>query len=342
MVKCKMKNVKSPILSVIIPMYNCAPVIERCLKSIDCSDCEILVVNDGSTDNSADVVNNYALSHPNVRLINKPNGGVSSARNLGIEEAQGKYIAFVDADDYVMHGGFQYVVALAEEHDADVVKFDLKSVSDDAIPDHYDTADTNNVTIRKATGKEVLQRYDMADTVVWDGIYRRDIIMDNAIRFHTDLKLHEDDVFNGMVHCHAKTVLAANVVMYCYVRASSCSWTHQRSPERLKLLIESGYKAARYRSEYVRAHYSDAMPMERLKQMRYVCMPSKAYAANMSLAEYMDVLNQFRALGLYPLDYKWIKVAYWYAPMKRRMKYAVKTFLCNHPRLAWAILKMKI
>ena len=322
-------------------MYNCAPVIERCLKSIDYPDGEILVVNDGSTDNSAEVVSNYALSHPNVRLIDKPNGGVSSARNLGIDEAQGKYIAFVDADDYVMHGGFQYLIALAEEHNADVVKFDLKSVSDDVFPEHYNTVDTSNVTIRKATGHEVLQHYDMADTVVWDGIYRRNIIVDNAIRFHTDLKLHEDDVFNGMVYCHAGTVLAANVVVYCYVCASSCSWTHQRSPERLRLLIESGYKAALYRSEYVQAHYPESMPMERLKQMRYVCQPSKAYAAKMTLAEYQEVLNQFRLLGLYPLDYKWVDIAWWYMNRKQKMKWLLKSFLCNHPRLAYMLLKVR-
>lgn len=61
----------SPLLSIIIPMYNCAPVIVRCLDSIDFKDCEILVVNDGSTDNSAELVEGYALTHPNVRLINK-------------------------------------------------------------------------------------------------------------------------------------------------------------------------------------------------------------------------------------------------------------------------------
>ena len=77
-------------------MYNCAPVITRCLDSIDYPDCEILVVNDGSQDNGADVVEQYVAAHSNVRLINKPNGGVSSARNLGIERAKGTYISFID------------------------------------------------------------------------------------------------------------------------------------------------------------------------------------------------------------------------------------------------------
>ena len=88
-------SLNSPLLSVIIPMYNCAPVIVRCLDSIDYYDCEIIVVNDGSKDTGAEIVEKYAATHPNVRLINKSNGGVSSARNLGIQEAVGKYISFI-------------------------------------------------------------------------------------------------------------------------------------------------------------------------------------------------------------------------------------------------------
>ena len=75
----------NPLLSVVIPMYNCAPVITRCLDSIDYPEYEILVGNDGSKENGADVVEQYVATNSNVRLINKPNGGVSSARNLGIE-----------------------------------------------------------------------------------------------------------------------------------------------------------------------------------------------------------------------------------------------------------------
>ena len=116
-------NVNSPLLSVIIPMYNCAPVILRCLDSIDYPGCEIIVVNDGSQDNGAEVVEQYAANHLHVHLINKPNGGVSSARNLGIQEAIGKYISFIDADDYIVSGGLERIVNLAEEHNADVVKF---------------------------------------------------------------------------------------------------------------------------------------------------------------------------------------------------------------------------
>ena len=112
------------LLSVIIPCYNCAPVIERCLGSIDYPSAEIIVVNDGSTDNSIHVIEQYIRSHQKkIQLINKENGGVSSARNLGIDKATGKYICFVDADDYLCNDGLVRIVDLAEKESADVVLY---------------------------------------------------------------------------------------------------------------------------------------------------------------------------------------------------------------------------
>ena len=92
-------------LSIIIPMYNCAIVIERCLDSIEVGpDMEVIVVDDGSNDNGSDVVRHYMEHHSYVRLLRKENGGVSSARNVGIEAATGNYIMFIDADDYLVPG----------------------------------------------------------------------------------------------------------------------------------------------------------------------------------------------------------------------------------------------
>ena len=91
-----------PLLSIIIPFYNCGPVIERCINSIDYSNAEIIIVNDGSRVSDVKLLNQAIdNSNKNIRLINKENGGVSSARNIGLQNATGKYIVFIDADDYL-------------------------------------------------------------------------------------------------------------------------------------------------------------------------------------------------------------------------------------------------
>ncbi len=336
-----MENNKQPILSVIIPMYNCAPVITRCLDSIDYPNAEIIVVNDGSKDNGAEVVTQYAISHPNVKLFNKENGGVSTARNLGIEVAHGMYISFVDADDYLCKGGLDYVVEKAIEYDADVVKFHMKSIENDSVQLPIATVDKSHVDVIETTGLDVLMRYDIADHVVWDGIYRRTMIINNGIRFQTDLHLHEDDVFMGMFYCHASKVVSTDLPLYCYIRSSDYSSTHHQSIERQRILINSGYLAAQHRSEYVQAHYPEAMPIERLKYMRWVRQPKDAIKSQMTLAEYKAVLNEFRKIGVWPVQYKYINVSYWWASWKYKMKLAIKTWMINHPGIAYAIYRGK-
>lgn len=259
-------NVNSPLLSVIIPMYNCAPVIVRCLDSIDYPDCEIIVVNDGSRDNGAEVVKQYVATHPHVRLINKPNGGVSSARNLGIQEAIGKYISFIDADDYIVSGGLERIVNLAEEHNADVVKFKNRSVQDSSELDKSSVSDTP-INIEITTGDGVLNRHDISDYIVWDGIYRRAVIVENKVLFKTDLCLREDDTFMGMLYCHANVVIATDLPLYRYVSASNYSSTHNQSVEKQRRLIISGLKAAQHRGHYVQEHKPEVMRLERLKYM---------------------------------------------------------------------------
>lgn len=98
------------LLSYIIPLYNCGDYIARCLESIlnqglDEAEYEVIVVNDGSTDDGASVVDTFCAEHPNIRLFSQSNSGVGAARNRGIDVARGEYITFVDADDYLLPGG---------------------------------------------------------------------------------------------------------------------------------------------------------------------------------------------------------------------------------------------
>lgn len=328
-------------LSVIIPCYNCAPVIARCLDSIDYPDAEIIVVNDGSTDDSAEVVERYIALHKEkkVLLVNKPNGGVSSARNLGIDQANGDFIMFVDADDYVKSGGVKKIVDLAENKEANIVLYKANYYSSTVVPAD-ESIEEYPLTIRETNGKEALMHNDVADFVIWLGVFRRSVIVNNNLRFLTDLSLHEDDCFMGMFYCHAEKVLVTDLPLYCYIYASDYSSTHRQSIEKQRALINSGWKAASYRSEYITAHYPEAMSIERLKYMRWVCTPRMAVEAQLAKKDYRWVLDKYRALGVYPLDYKWIKVAGYDYAFRPYAKRAIKTFLTNHLWIGWTLAKM--
>jgi len=230
----------SHLLSVIIPMYNCGAIITRCLDSIDYSDAEIIVVDDGSQDNGAAIVTQYAESHSNVRLIHKENGGVSSARNVGIKVAGGKYIIFIDADDYLVRDGLFRMIEMAEQYNADVVKYRIVGVHDG---DPYDTSSLRDYPIETKiiSGKAAaLNRCDLSDYHVVDAVFKRSVIIDNGIRLDEDLHLHEDDAFMGKFYCVASQVVSTNLPLYRYTRSSPFSSTHRQSQERNRVLIESG------------------------------------------------------------------------------------------------------
>lgn len=116
-------------LSIIIPIYNVADSLRRCVDSVlaqRISDCELLLVNDGSTDESGRIADEYAAKHANIRSFHKPNGGLSDARNFGLQHAVGRYVTFVDSDDEVAADTYAPLLdALAKHAEYDIIEFTM-------------------------------------------------------------------------------------------------------------------------------------------------------------------------------------------------------------------------
>ena len=324
-------------------MYNCSRTIVRCLQSINATNSEIIVVNDGSTDDSLSVVEEFIFTEEkrskNIRVINKPNGGVSSARNQGIENANGKYICFVDADDYLAANGLNRIVAIAEHEQADIVIYDARVIAEKDIPSSLPSVKDFLLSSRIYNGRgEAFRTNQIPDYVCWDAIYRLNIIKEHHIRFDTDLVFREDDEFKGHFYCFTEKIIVTNLPLYNYITDSSSSSTGTKNKRRT--IIESSLRSIATRQKNIRENFSEDFPLERLKFMRYVCMPSDAMSAQYSMPEYVQVLDKYRALGCYPLEYKWIKVAQQWGFTKRALKLVLKTFLTNHPRLGYAVYTM--
>ena len=120
-------------VSVIVPVYNVEKYVKRAVESIikqNFTDLEILLVNDGSTDNSLQEINLITEKYKNVKVFTQENQGVSSARNLGIKKAQGDYICFLDADDYLEDGVLNKFYSLCKENDLDVIRGAYKIYSE--------------------------------------------------------------------------------------------------------------------------------------------------------------------------------------------------------------------
>lgn len=185
---------ESPLVSIIVPIYNVGQYIEKCIKSImnqDCENIEIILVNDGSTDDSGAIVDRIAQTDSRVIVIHKSNGGVSSARNSGLDAAKGEYVLFVDGDDYVEPDYVSYFVRLVSQNGCDVA-MSRNNYSEDVMnqveEDSIMLLDSETVIEQIYLGKIFV--------AVWNKIYRRTFLNQNNLRFNPEIWYGEGMLFN--------------------------------------------------------------------------------------------------------------------------------------------------
>lgn len=145
-------NRSDVLLSIIVPVYKTEQYLNQCVDSIlaqTMENYELILVDDGSPDNSGAICDDYAARHTNVRVIHKPNGGLTAARQSGMEAAQGKYVAFVDSDDWIDPDMYAVLVAQAEEHGADLVSCGYIGEYDDRAERYCDAVDSGVYTGEK-------------------------------------------------------------------------------------------------------------------------------------------------------------------------------------------------
>lgn len=218
-----MSENKTPAISVIVPVYNVEKYLERCLDTLanqTIDSIEILVINDGSPDNSQEIIDRYCEEYPDrFKSYIKENGGLSDARNYGLERATGKYIAFVDSDDHVEYDFYKSMVERAEETGAEVVccpiAYELKRKR--IWKSYYEEGDFGH-TVRE--NPKMLYR---ANSVVWNKIYNRDFWERNGFRF--EKQWFEDSQLIYNVLLVANKVEAVNVPFYYYNKANAKSIT---------------------------------------------------------------------------------------------------------------------
>lgn len=182
-------------VSVIVPVYNVAEYLPQCLESLICQtldDIEIICINDGSTDNSLDILNSYAKKDNRIIVINKENAGVSVARNLGLDRASGEYVMFLDSDDYfVSSESCQKAFDAISYNNADIGIFGYYDLIEDVkINPSYRT-----VKLKQMINGETETDYYTFQSSIWDKIYRLSFLRKNNIKFVEDLKTAEDVIF---------------------------------------------------------------------------------------------------------------------------------------------------
>ena len=221
-------------ISIVIPVYNAEKVIGRCMDSVAAqthTDFEVLLINDGSTDNSPAICAEYCAKDPRFKLITQPNGGPSAARNRGLEEATGKYIAFIDSDDYIEPNAMEVLNQKAEESGAEITVFGYY-IERDGISTRYSLKYEPGVYTGEACKQLSIEAIDIHTKQVlppysWIRFVQADFLKGLDLRFDTSIIRSEDYLFWVQVHFRANTVcIATDHVLYHYVENSS-SITHR-------------------------------------------------------------------------------------------------------------------
>lgn len=217
------------LISIIIPIYNAQETIEKTVKSIfesfsDFADYEIILIDDGSSDNSKDICKCIENENNNVYLISKKNGGVSSARNVGIQKAHGKYIMFVDSDDLLGN----YIGRLIVDNinsDIDLLTFDVKKI--------YNYQMSEIEIDGKTLQLSYISQYDLinslfsqGDGFVWNKVYSKSIIEKHNIRFDESLYICEDSVFNLNYYQYCNKILHINTTGYFYYQSEYSAYNN--------------------------------------------------------------------------------------------------------------------
>ena len=203
---------RQPLISVIVPVYNAEKYLTRCVNSIlaqEPCNLEIILVDDGSRDGSPALCDDFAARDPRVRVIHKANGGVSAARNDGIESARGEYIAFCDNDDHYAPGMLARLLALCTENDCDIAQ----CRHDRSLADSLPTPPPQPVEV--VTGRRVVDDiYARATPYIWDKLYRREVWRE--VRFPVGSYSGEDMLVVPRLMLAARRVALVREKFYCH------------------------------------------------------------------------------------------------------------------------------
>ena len=227
-----MKNRRLSAISVVVPVYNAEPYLKECMESV-CSqsfpDLEIICVNDGSTDNSLQILGDYAARDSRIRVIDGPNGGYGKAMNIGMDAARGKYLAILEPDDYLPPLAYERLYSTACAHDLDLVKGCYTPFKGD--PSQYRHERPSDLVrpgkvVCSADHPEWFLLFRKKMLYIWTGLYRLAWLRDHQIRFHESPGAsYQDTGWFCLTYACCERFMSIPEIVYHYRRDNAGSST---------------------------------------------------------------------------------------------------------------------
>jgi len=271
-------------ISIIVPMYNVEKYLLKCLDSLvnqTLKDIEIICINDGSTDNSLEILNNYAQNDSRIKVINKENGGVSSARNSGLDIAEGKYVMFVDSDDWLELNACELAYNEITRFDSDLLVFDIYNANVDG---------TKQIShwLRTFLKNEIFyfnscpEKFFYSQTSIWGKLFKKSLLFN---KFNANLKKGEDTAYFWQTCLYNPKISVLNLPLYNYLANPQSAMFSTINVENCEIFNSLNYlKSLRIfhnTSSYNKAHILDRFALSVEYEMRHFknCI-SKEYCDN--------------------------------------------------------------
>lgn len=231
-----------PKISIIVPVYNVEEYLEKCIDSIlnqIFKDFELILVNDGSTDNSLDICKRYKSIDDRICIIDKKNGGLSSARNAGLDIAKGEYIGFVDSDDYIHPQMYEILYDQIIKNKADISICNYEEVYNyDECYFHYNENNKPDTIIEYLSNIQSLERIDSPEGVIfvvaWNKLYKRDIFKN--LRYKHGI-IHEDEYIIHRILYKCEKVVHIKKALYFYMQRDGSIMQEKTKITRIDYLL---------------------------------------------------------------------------------------------------------
>lgn len=287
-------------ISVIVPIYNVEKYLNRCIKSIvnqTYHDLEIILVNDGSTDHCGEICDAWKEKDERIKVVHKSNGGLSDARNMGMEVSTGNYIGFVDSDDWIDVSMYEQLMKIMIQNKCDIVSCGFRRVEKEELKN--ESKEVQFVQYNSESALEAMITENGMYQVVWNKLYKRSMVED--ILFEKG-KYNEDEFWSYQVIGRAKKVIAIKNIYYNYFQRENSIINETYSLKRL-----DGLEGKENRQEYIDKYYPRLSGIARLNlfysyMYAYQCSLRLLNKEDLYIAE-EKIEYGLKTLGLKYADY---------------------------------------
>lgn len=259
-------------ISVIIPCYNTEKYLDECISSIRSqtyNNLEIIIVNDGSTDHSLEIMKKHQQHDSRIRIINQENQGLLHARRNGVAHSFGKYIIFVDADDYIFSDEIEHAFSVMKKYHADIVKFRFQFVPEKRDSKlYFQTRD--DVVFDLKNKKSFYNSFIATDDLnhIWSQIFKKDLYNIHSEIFHSRTNFGEDVLQNMMLYQNASKIVTTSFIGYAY-RFNPNSITKKKSLSQSLSNLNDLRKMILFMNSFVRENELQAFQSQYAKKCFY-------------------------------------------------------------------------